>query len=170
LARSDNADIATRAKNVLAANRHQPLRPLAPERAAMARDIRINTYPAGATLPASFTGQYARLAEGLDHCKDEHACTARLIDLDGDGQSEVLVGGEMSASAFKRETDGRWMEWVMYRAPECDNDDSFNVAEAVGSPRLTTAPPIFPDLVIGGVRLRRQEGELECPAPPDPAP
>lgn len=170
LARSDNADIATRARNVLAANRHQPLRPLAPERAATARDIRINTYPAGAALPASFTGQYARLAEGLDHCNDEHACTARLIDLDGDGQPEVLVGGELSASAFKRETDGRWMEWAMYRAPECDNDDSFNVAEAVGSPRLTTAPPIFPDLVIGGVRLRRQEGELECPAPPDPAP
>lgn len=169
LTRSDNAEVARRARDALIAQRYEPVRSLPPKAPTIA-DIRIRPYPENSTLPASFTGQYGRLAENFGHCDEEHACVARLIDLDGDGDPEVLVAGQMSASAFKQEPDGRWMEWVMYRAPECDNDDSFNVAEAVGSPRLATAPPIFPDLVIGGVRLRRQEGELECPAQPDPAP
>lgn len=167
LTRSPNTDIAARARAATTAERYERAGPV--ETHATAADIRIRTYPAGATLPASFTQQYGRLTEALGHCSDEHACAARLMDLDRDGVPEVLIAGETSVIAFKQEGDGRWFGWADYMTPTC-KQESVDVSLAVAASALEAAAPIFPDLLIDGVRLRHQEGETECPAEPAPAP
>ncbi|MFA4894436.1 DUF4153 domain-containing protein [Brevundimonas sp.] len=166
LARSDNPEIATRARAATTAERYERLRP---RPAPTAAGIRIQTWPSGVILPGSFTGQYGRLAEGLGHCDGEHPCMARLTDLDRDGAPEVLIAGRATLSVYKQETDGRWFEWAMYTPPGC-KADSLDIGQAVAASDLETAPPMFPDLMVGGVRLRHQEGEPECPGEPEPAP
>ncbi|MGZ9098900.1 MAG: DUF4153 domain-containing protein, partial [Brevundimonas sp.] len=169
LARSSDAEIATRARTARTADRFDSVRQAPDRRLPTAADVRIRPYPADTPLPASFTGQYGRLLETLDHCDDDHPCTATLIDLDGDGAKEVLVAGEISAAAYRLERDGRWFEWAVYRPPSCAKD-SLDLARAFGAGQFRTTPPMFPDLIVGGVRLRHQEGEPECPVASEPAP
>jgi hypothetical protein len=162
LARSDNAAIAARARAAQTDDRlYQPavvpVRPL-----PAASDIRIRVYPSSATLPASFTGQYPRLVEVLGHCTDEHVCAARLIDLDRDGSEDVLIARQTTIAVFKREPGGLWYEWAIYHRNTCA-DRSKNIPQAFADGRFETAPPVFPDLIVDGVRLRHEEGEPECP-------
>ncbi len=162
LARSDNADIAARARAAQTDDRlYQPavvpVRPL-----PAASDIRIRVYPSSATLPASFTGQYPRLVEVLGHCTDEQVCAARLIDLDRDGSEDVLIARQTTIAVFKREPGGLWYEWAIYHRNTCA-DRSKNIPQAFADGRFETAPPVFPDLIVDGVRLRHEEGEPECP-------
>ena len=167
LTRSANPDIAGRARAAKTAERYERVQ--TPASRPSAAEVRIRPYPAGSALPASFTGQYGRLAANFGHCNDEHPCTATLMDLDRDGVNEVLVAGGISASVFKLEPDGRWFEWAVYRSPSCQKD-SIDLARAFAAGEVRTTPPVFPDLVIGGVRLRHEAGETECPVEPEPAP
>ena len=91
-----------------------------------------------------------------------------MLDLDGDGIQEVLVAKEASISLFKREADGRWIEWAEYRAPGCV-EGMADVAAAFRNGQYETASPLFPDIIVDGVRLRHQEGEPECAAEDDEA-
>lgn len=166
LARSDNADIATRAKAATTADRFERIRPSTMGPRPSPADIRIRAYPSGATLPASFIRQYPRLVEMLDHCNEERPCAARLMDLDRDDVPEVLVAGQAGLSVFKQESDDRWFEWALYSPPSC-RGRSPGLAESLAAGGFEIAPPRFPDLLVGGVRLRHQEGEPECPPEPD---
>jgi len=169
LARSDNPAIASRAKDAQTTKRYERVHTAPARKAPTAADIRIRAYPAGAILPASFTGQYGRLAEILSRCSDERPCAARLLDIDADGVAEVLIAGQGAISAFKQEDDGRWFEWASYMPPSCRTDlEDLGRSVATSEPR--TAQPAFPDLVLNGVRLRRHEGEPECAEPPPPGP
>lgn len=166
LTHSDNADIAARARTAQTdLDRYE----LASDRAGTepsAADIRIHANPAAAVLPASFTQQYGRLRESLGGCREGSVCEARMMDLDRDGAQEVLVADERTVSVFKKEADGRWFKWAKYSPPSCA-DGSNDIAQAFGAGRFEIAAPIFPDLVVDGVRLRHLEGEPECPAAPD---
>ena len=140
-----------------------------------AADIRIRANPAGVALPSSFTEQYPRLRGLLGRCVEGAECEARMLDLDRDGATEVLVATRRSISVFKREEDGRWFEWAEYSPPAC-REDAVDVARALRENRLETAAPVFPDLVLDGTRFRHLEGSPECspddeedPVPP-PAP
>ena len=169
LTRSDNADIAARAKVAQTAERY-PHESIEPERPVTAADIRIHANPAGAALPASFTQQYDRLKPVLDGCREGAVCEARMLDLDRDGSVEILVAAQREVAVFKREADGRWFEWANYSPPMCV-DESGDLRPALGAGQFETSPPVFPDLVVDGVRLRHLEGAPECPASPDlPAP
>ncbi|MBP8062626.1 MAG: DUF4153 domain-containing protein [Brevundimonas sp.] len=167
LTRSSNADIATRARAVQTDDRSYrptvvPVRPV-----PTAADIRIRVYPSGATLPASFTGQYGRLVEVLGHCTDEQVCAARLIDLDRDGAEDVLIARQTTIAIFKRAPGGLWYEWAMYHRNTCA-DRAKDIPQAFADGRFETAPPVFPDLIVDGVRMRHEEGEPECPGVPEP--
>jgi Domain of unknown function (DUF4153) len=131
--------------------------------------VRIRVQPAGATLPSSFVQQYGRLSTLLSACTTSVVCEARLMDLDRDGDDEVLVARAERIMTFKREADGRWFEWAVYRAASCATRPR-PIAGDFAAGRFQTAPPAFPDIIIGGVRLRREEGEPECPSTPEPAP
>ncbi|MEJ6790965.1 DUF4153 domain-containing protein [Brevundimonas sp. BR2-1] len=170
LTQSDNADIAARATTAkVVRNRYDfegtPDGPRS-RTEPTAADIRIHANPAGAALPATFTQQFGRLSEILSGCRDGSVCEARMHDLDRDGALEVLVAAESSVSVFKLEADGRWFEWAEYTPPLCV-DESKDIRRAFGAGRWGTVPPVFPDLVVDGVRLRHLEGEPECPPEPD---
>lgn len=165
---STNADIATRARVAQTEDRLDrptvvPVRPL-----PTAADIRIRVYPSGATLPASFTGQYGRLVEVLGRCTDEQVCSARLIDLDRDGEDDILIARQTTISVFKREPRGLWFEWAIYHRNTCA-DRSKSIPQAFAEGRFETEPPVFPDLIVDGVRMRHEEGEPECPEDPEAA-
>ncbi|MGQ3069306.1 MAG: DUF4153 domain-containing protein [Brevundimonas sp.] len=160
LARSDNPAIASRAKQKLEAPQVLTL----PETVGPA-DIFIEP-AAGMALPPSFLQQKGdQLSSLLSGCIADRPCPARTLDLDTDGFEEVLVAHPRAISVFKRERDGRWIEWANYLASDCAPD----LADLQGDfadGRVRTVPPIFPDIAIGELRLRRQEGDPVCPAPP----
>lgn len=174
LTRSANPDIAARARTANTRSTLDDLQAsLRNDRRSQteptAADIRIRAFPSGTVLPASFTAQYGRLAGPLRRCNQANVCSANVMDLDRDGALEVLVSGRSMLSVFKQERDGGWIEWAEYAAPLC-KEGSIDVSQSIAAGRMETAPPRFPDLVIGEVRLRHQEGDLECPAEPDPTP
>ena len=178
LARSDSSDIAALAKEARASTERYDvgmITPVGPRTRARptTADIRIHANPAGATLPLSFTQQYERLGHLLSGCREASVCEARMLELDGDGVEEVLVAAQNSISVFKLESDGRWFEWAIYRAPYC-RDGDLAIGRAFREGRYETVPPQFPDLLIDGVRLRHEEGVPECAggtsaSPPQPA-
>ena len=166
LARSANPAIATRARTAQSeSNRYEMASDLTGNPPSAA-DIRIRPNPDGAVLPASFTQQYGRLREILDSCVEGSICEARMLDLDRDGSPEVVVAAKRSISIFRLEEDGRWFEWAEYFPPTCARQAT-DVAAAFGAGRFSLAPPLFPDLVVDGVRLRHVEGEPECPTAPE---
>ena len=129
-----------------------------------AQDIRIRANPDGAALPTSFTEQYPRLREALSGCIEGAGCEARMLDLDRDGATEVVVAARRALSVFKREEDGRWFEWAEYMPPACQ-EASIDVARALRGDQFETAPPVFPDLILNGARFRHYEGSPECDHP-----
>ncbi|HYD27862.1 DUF4153 domain-containing protein [Brevundimonas sp.] len=159
LARSDNDEIAGLAKS-MQAEKHRYGVDLVDSLPA-ADDIRIRANPVGAVLPASFTDQYSSLREVLSGCVEGAPCEARMLDLDGDGATEVLVAARGALSVFKREADGRWFEWAEYVPPSCQ-EGSIDVAQALRANQFETAAPAFPDLILNGTRFRHQEGSPEC--------
>ncbi len=166
LAQSDNAAIATRAKTAQSeSNRYEMASDLTGNLPSAA-DIRIRPNPAGAVLPASFTQQFGRLREILDSCVEGSICEARMLDLDRDGAPEVVVAAKRSISIFRLEEDGRWFEWAEYLPPTCAGQTT-DMAAAFGAGRFSLAPPVFPDFIVDGVRLRHVEGEPECPTAPE---
>lgn len=159
LAGSDNTEIARLARSMQAEKHRYDVDLIEP--LPSAQNIRIRANPVGSVLPTSFTEQYPRLREVLSGCVDGAGCEARMLDLDRDGATEVIVAARRSLSVFKREADGRWFEWAQYTPPSC-MEGSTDVARALAEGRFGTAPPIFPDLTLNGMRLRRQEGSPEC--------
>jgi hypothetical protein len=174
LARSSNAEIAGLARSMRAKNDRYDVELLEP--LPSADDIRIRANPVGVVLPTSFTEQYPHLREVLSGCIEGAACEARMLDLDRDGATEVLVAARRSLSVFKREADGRWLEWAEYMPPACQ-EGPIDVAAALRKGEFETATPAFPDLILNGMRFRHHEGSPECSnddgkadAPPPPAP
>lgn len=142
--------------------------PVAPPKPTAA-GIRIQSYPAGTALPRSFVDQFDQLVEVIGQCRIESPCEARQLDLDRDGAAEILVASGPRISVFKHEADGRWIEWAQYSAPDCVDNATIRLKAPFREGQVAMAPPAFPDLVVGGVRMRMQVGELECPAPKPPA-
>lgn len=168
LAASTNADIATRAKAAqVELNRFEYRLSDPGDSDVRPADIRIRAIPEGAALPASFVAQYPRLRGTLRDCREASVCEARMLDLDRDGSEDVLLAHRTTVSVFKLEPDGRWFVWAEYMPPVCDNE-SVDIREAFATGRFETAAPVFPDLIVNGIRLRHQEGTPECPAAPDP--
>lgn len=124
---------------------------------------RIRANPEGVALPASFIDQDRRFLYVLDHCTEDAPCQARIFDLDRDGASEVIVAGRRAISVFRREEDGLWFEWAVYHASSCA-DPTTDLGSDFAAGRFRTAPPVFPDLIVGDARLRHEEGEPECPS------
>ena len=165
LTRSSNARIAALAREARAETRRYRADAHADPAPS---DIRIQVHPSGAALPPTFVQQYGRLIEILADCTAQAPCQARMIDLDRDAGREVLVAAAHEIRVFKLEGDGRWFEWARYTPSACAPDSTDIARDFVRD--LETASPVFPDLIVGGVRFRRQEGAPDCPdqeiAPP----
>ncbi len=173
LAESDDPEVARRAgETQTVEDRYQ----VSPTESPRPQNIRIEVNPAGTTLPPAFLEQVAEYDWFIQLCTEDNVCQARMRDMDGDGTDEILIAyasHRSGVSLFKLEGDGQWMEWADYRAPDdtaCNGED-IDPRNALREGRLETVDPLFPDLVVDGVRIRPQ-GVFQpyCGDGPDRAP
>jgi len=164
LARSSNPEIANRARTALT-----EIDSFGERRRERPAELTLTPFPADAPVPEEFLTQARGLRDLLHACADDGGCLVQPLDLDASGDDEMLVVSHGQVKVFNREADGRWIEWAEYWVSDCGAEPS-DAREVVRSGRLRTAPPAFPDLEVGGRRLRTQEGAPECPAPALPAP
>ena len=151
---SDDPEIARRAREAQAADngweleqRHSP----APV---------IVAWPAGAVLPEGFAQ-----AAGRDLCGRHTDCLAQTIDLDGDGQEEVLLAHGSAMTLFAREGD-EWRRQGDYRLGAC-GDAPDDAAEAMRQGRIGRRDARWADLSVGDDALAFNPG-IDCrsQAPP----
>ena len=152
------ADIAQRAEQALRMrNRIALPEPLSPA----ARASNITVFPHGQVLPGSFLSQdwSTTAARGpLPACLTGLTafawCEAVMVDVDGDGQSEVLLfpvpTGVAVAFTFK---NSRWESLGVVTNQHCPG-----VREAIRTGHLQPLEPVFKDIDAGGQRLRISVG------------
>jgi hypothetical protein len=121
-------------------------------------DIRRNVtvYPQGQSLPKSFISQdWVKVGRNatVPPCLTVAGltCEADLVDLDGDGNSEVIVvtgqGDYWWGTVMRQDKNGQWAPSAALRAPHCPND-----LEALRTRRYKLVPhpaPIWRDIQIG---------------------
>ena len=140
------------------------------ETARLARAAKARTYPVGApslgrdelisgirirpapgqTIPTSFMAQLEHQEDLFYACRP---CTARQLDLNGDGRDDLLVASSRNVTAYRLDETGQWRRLARYTT-DCVKDA--DKLEADVSKGVVTAPATLPDLIVGGVRLQAQ--------------
>ena len=121
-------------------------------------------YPDGAKFPSSLLEQdWTTVSRSsLPECIFGNVkCEALLIDIDGDGEDEVLLFGSTAlfASVFKMQ-NGKWWTYLGLSTGGC-----MRVHDALQTGRIETVAPLYKDIQIGGLRLR-VNSEFKCPPMP----
>jgi len=156
-----------RAKAALAEeNRWERAERLEPERAIPADPATVVVaWPAGRSLPPAFLGEgwLAGDAEALD-CTTDKPCPAAMLDLNDDGDVEIIVAGPRQAAVF---THARWDDWWVIRQVTYEQCAGF--VDAVRTGQVAGAVSPWKDLIVGGKRIALEERQNDCdPAqPPD---
>ena len=135
---------AAKAAALTDSDRWEAPQPFVPAQPNDMKKLKV-VYPAGTSLPATFTADDLSRRDLLDCVRAENAtCTAAVIDLDGDGTAEILVLKANGMTTFTYET-GVW------RATREDitfmNDDD---VKAFNAGKITTKPHRWRDLIVGG--------------------
>src|SRR6185312_5269846 len=121
-------------------------------------------YPHDGIVPQSFLDQDWNHAGStrLPLCLTAIAtCAAILTDLDGDGTPEILLIGDwpsLTSAAFKSAGDGTWTEIGPILNVQCTG-----VRTGLSGGRIETAVPALREVVVGGQRLRIDEGCASAP-------
>ncbi|MDI1363563.1 MAG: DUF4153 domain-containing protein, partial [bacterium] len=119
----------------------------------------MKVYPAGAALPASFRAQDWSHAGPRSACAfPGMACSALVIDVDGDGVDEVLLTNGAMFDVL-RLVDGRWRK-VAEASTSCDGVD-VDAALKAGTVRMD-APTPRRDVLVGDKRLALQPAGEGC--------
>jgi hypothetical protein len=127
----------------------------------------VAVHPAGATLPASFLAQdwtvlsnRRRDVQPLLCLRGAGSamCDAWVMDLDGDGTSEIVVLERETAHVFQSAAESTWQHVGSWSLPaNCPR-----ITGEMMAGRFTTATPEpsrWPDLQVSGMRLRLLENE-----------
>jgi hypothetical protein len=129
-----------------------------PEQDLPAKDLfaKIMVRPTG-SLPESFVTQdWSKDAVTPLTCARaaSAACVAYLIDLDGDGVSEIVLGtaNDMELKLFQRMPDGVWRHAGHFEAYQCGLD----VKDLLATGRYQLMPPRMKEIEVAGKRLRLQ--------------
>lgn len=148
LASGPNAAAIAGKANEALARREPVFRPAAWTLAKSGADITV--YPKGAALPASFLGQdWSQVAGYAGPCVGGPAkCDGYLVDLDGDGVPEVLLGDQTSLWAYESAPDGTWSILGTLAPVDCA------ARKALREGRFQTVAPTARDIQIEGRRLR----------------
>ena len=102
-------------------------------------------FPAGASLPATFTADDLSRSDLLDCVRDEKAsCTAALIDLDGDGTAEIVVLKAHGTTTFTYDAGA----WRPTRDDLIFMDD--DEIKAFNAGKITLKPHRWRDLIVDG--------------------
>ena len=109
----------------------------------------IKVYPAGMAAPPSLGAQWVELA-GRRCLKDETPCEMFLLDLDGDGQSEVLVGSPQAfLHVLTLEAAGRWSYQGTITPSECGQSEEVWAALRAG--QMTARPNRWSGIEVNGM-------------------
>ena len=147
--------VAERANRTLQAKNHWDMdraAPLPPTPAQRARHITV-LFPGDATLPEDFVHQDWNAVPrrwNLPNCLFAHtSCEAVLIDLNGDGQPEILLFNVMTGAAvFKKGADGAWGY-----LGTLVNSNCLGVRDALRAGKFELIQPTLKDIAANGKRL-----------------
>lgn len=130
-------------------------------------------FPLGKTLPKDFVASAQKQQSGLTsvgvsipyYCLTyTNGCSAVLLDFDGDGTDEVLLGQGVQRAIFHRDSDGEWRAVATVQIP----DNCFPIADALRKGSVQWAnpePPKWRALQFGTVRLSPETigPAISCP-------
>lgn len=128
----------------------------------------IKVYPAGKVAPESLKAQWVAVAGG--RCgKEGVTCEMFLIDLDSDGQDEVLIGSlraNLDVLAFDKA--GGWTPQGTIEPPNCGREEDLWAALRAG--RTGLKPSRWKQIEVNGLLLPVYPDKNKCPSPSAPAP
>ena len=143
LARSANPEIARRAAEARANENRWDL---PDQENPQNRKPVIEAFPASLALPERFVSPPLPIRDNRRGCNDRRPCLATLVDMDGDGAPEILLGTGMELFLFEPRTGGGWEQVGAYDIPPCKPD----APAAIRSGKLRPSPAIRPDLAGDG--------------------
>ncbi len=126
---------------------------VAPNKANMTANITV--WPKGSVLPVSYINQdWKKINEdwSMPECmRDRSAtCDAFLLDIDADGQNELLIPGSMNAALLMQDKSGKWVRnGAIDSLKSCSKD-----IQALKNGTYQLVLPVIQDLQIGEVRYR----------------
>jgi len=106
----------------------------------------IDAFPAGLVLPERFTSPALPIQDDRRGCNDQRSCLATMIDLNGDGSREILLGRGQELFLFEPRSGGEWEQVGAYDIPACKPE----ALAAIRSGKLRPAPAGRPDLAGDG--------------------
>jgi hypothetical protein len=121
---------------------------------------------AGKVVPESFlkTAWDTYFEERLN-CSTKAPCPVVFLDLNSDGQDELVIGGRREALVFTQAEDTKW--WLILSG---DIEDCPGTADALRAGRVRAETAKWRDLIVDGKRLALTDNWNGCrsirPAPP----
>lgn len=159
LTTSENAEIARRASAATQLeNRWEDRSEGVPARAPEFEVI-------GGDLPEDFM-KPVRPGDERYGCTSSEVCVARPIDLDNDGDPEILVAKSALITLWARDPDGAWRAEAHYEHVRCAGGDRDNARDRLRSGSISIGEPRWPALAFGdGPAVTPQTfGPARCPS------
>ncbi|QQQ18315.1 DUF4153 domain-containing protein [Brevundimonas vitis] len=143
LAASSDAAVATRAKEAQAAESRYEIEP-----PSVLSQVVIEAYPAGTALPQGFAVPVMS-SDIRATCDTAGKCLAQSLDMNGDGQVEVLLANPWMLMLFQQ-ADGAWVEVGTVDLARCGGPRQ-DPRETMRSGGLRPVPSPWADLEVAGV-------------------
>jgi len=157
LTHSSEAVVARSARNVMAMeSRWEREEAKGPDQTPI-----IASWPEGSALPGDFLMPVAE-RDPRHACRAAGDCVATQIDLNGDGQAEVLLANDYVVDLFARDVRAGWQSQGTYRPLGCHQDKAIaDPREALRGGAVHPVPAPWPDLSFGGVPAQLNDA-LRC--------
>jgi len=163
LTRSDDADVAARATEARTQEgRWEEPRSEDPRY----RKPVIEAFPATLVLPERFTSPDFPIRDNRWGCQGEEPCLATMLDVNGDGAQDIILGRGHELFLFEPRPGGEWEQVGVYSVPSCKPD----ALAAIRSGKLSPAPARRPDLIGDGWRQSFRDYNNASCGPPDRGP
>ena len=108
----------------------------------------VRVYPDGQVLPPAFRAQDWSTETARFPCTSEDHCEGYLIDLNGDGEREVILQTRYAGFIYGRQPDGRWAQVGSIHV----NDDP-RLRDILRRGEATAVKPAWNDLQVGDRRF-----------------
>lgn len=102
----------------------------------------------GTDLPKDFLAPL-RPGDARYGCGDAYVCVARAIDLDNDGNLEILVARGALTTLWARDENGAWKRQASYAHVRCVGGDRGDAVDRLRSGPIRTEEPRWPALAFG---------------------
>jgi len=152
-AKSEDAVMAAKAQRALDGDYINPSQTPNP--------LNIKLYPQGTAIPQGL--EQAMTAErGYYECRTEEGCTARLYDIDADGQQDFLIWSNINITVFSQDENGTWKlaGRLNNRVPCYQNRVN---EEDFRNGVIAKAPPVAVSPVSIGSAVLDYAPAIECP-------